>query len=134
MYIHGKAHTERCASYKGKVEVWCQYHIIRVEKYVDTNIQIFSPLMRSDIKNINRKVLRRFCMGRIFETLRQEKKFKMVLFGLSENNCHGYWFGSMWEIFKMESFKLYILKKVPKFDIIKLNLKITIGYRAKWSM
>ena len=26
-YIHGKAHTERCASNKGKVEVWCQYHI-----------------------------------------------------------------------------------------------------------
>ena len=86
------------------------------------------------MKNINRKVLWRFCMGRMFETLRQEKKFKMVLFGLSENNCHDYWFGSMWEIFKMESFKLYILKKLPKFDIVKLNLKITIGYRAKWSM
>ena len=47
--------------------------LIRVEKYVDNNIQIFSPLMRSDMKNINRKVLRRFCMGRMFETLRQEK-------------------------------------------------------------
>ena len=82
--------------------------LIRVEKYVDNNIQIFSSLMRSDMKNINRKVLWRFCMGRMFETLRQEKKFKMVLFGLSENNCHDYWFGSMWEIFKMESFKLYI--------------------------
>ena len=82
--------------------------LIRVEKYVDNNIQIFSSLMRSDMKNINRKVLWRFCMGRMFETLRQEKKFKMVLFGLSENNCHDYWFGSMWEIFKMKSFKLYI--------------------------
>ena len=30
---------------------------IRVEKYVDNNIQIFSSLMRSDMKNINRKVL-----------------------------------------------------------------------------
>ena len=29
----------------------------RVEKYVDYNIQIFSSLMRSDMKNINRKVL-----------------------------------------------------------------------------
>ena len=26
-YIHGTAHTERCASNKEKVEVWCQYHI-----------------------------------------------------------------------------------------------------------
>ena len=26
-YIHGKAHAERCASNKGKVEVWCQYRI-----------------------------------------------------------------------------------------------------------
>ena len=31
--------------------------LIRVEKYVDNNIQIFSSLMRSDIKNINKKVL-----------------------------------------------------------------------------
>ena len=62
--------------------------LIRVEKYVDNNIQIFSSLMRSDMKNINRKVLSRFCMERMFETLRQEKKFRMVLFGLSENNCH----------------------------------------------
>ena len=28
-----------------------------VEKYVDNNIQIFSSLMRSDMKNINRKAL-----------------------------------------------------------------------------
>ena len=68
--------------------------------------------MRSDMKNINRKVLGRFGMGRVFETLRQEKKFKIVLLGLSENNFHAYWFGSMWEIFEMESFKLYIRYKV----------------------
>ena len=60
------------------------------------------------MKNINRKVLWRFCKGRMFETLRQEKKFKMVLFGLSENDCHEYWFGSIWAMFKTESFKLYI--------------------------
>ena len=64
--------------------------LIRVEKYVDNNIQIFSSLMRSDMKNINRKVLSRFGLGRMFETLRQEKKFKIVLFGFSENNCHDY--------------------------------------------
>ena len=46
--------------------------------------------MRSDMKNINRKVLSEFCTGRMFETLRQEKKFKMVLSGLSENNYHEY--------------------------------------------
>ena len=64
--------------------------LIRDEKYVDI-IYIFFisyELMRSDMKIINRKVLRKFCMDRMFETLRQEKKFKMVLFGLSENNCH----------------------------------------------
>ena len=109
-YIHGKLHTESCVVTKGKLmsDVNITSDLIRVEKYVDNNIQFFSSLMRSDMKNINRKVLWRFCMGRMFETLRQEKKFKMVLFGLSENNCHDYWFGSMWEIFKMESFKLYI--------------------------
>ena len=42
------------------------------------------------MKDINRKVLTRICMGRMFETLEQEKKFKMFLFGLSENNCHDY--------------------------------------------
>ena len=31
--------------------------LIIVEKYVDNNIQIFSSLMRSDMKNINRKAL-----------------------------------------------------------------------------
>ena len=73
---------------KGKSDVNIISDLIRVEKYVDNNIQIFSSLMRSDMKNINRKVLSRFCMERMFETLRQEKKFRMVLFGLPENNCH----------------------------------------------
>ena len=45
------------------------------------------------MKNINRKVLWRFGMGRMFETLQQEKKLKMGLLSLSENNCHAYWFG-----------------------------------------
>ena len=44
----------------------------------------------------------------MLETLQQRKKFKIVLFGLSENNCHEYWFGSMRAMFKMESFRLYI--------------------------
>ena len=57
-------------------------------------------------------------MGRMFEILRQEKKFKMVWFGLSE-------------IFKMEPFKLYIPSKVTELDIAKLNLKISTGNRAK---
>ena len=63
--------------------------LVRVEKYVDNNIQIFSSLiMRSYMKNVNRKVLSIFCSG-MLETL-QQKKFKMVLFRLSENNCHDY--------------------------------------------
>ena len=45
-YIHGKEHTERCASNKGKVEVWSQYHIRPHKgwKYVDNNIHIFHLL------------------------------------------------------------------------------------------
>ena len=31
--------------------------LLRVEKYVNNNMQIFSSLMRFDMKNINRKVL-----------------------------------------------------------------------------
>ena len=42
---------------KGKSDVNIISDLIRVEKYVDNNIQIFSSLMRSDMKNINRKVL-----------------------------------------------------------------------------
>ena len=58
-YIHGKAHTERCLVTKGKLksDVNITSDLIRVEKYVDNNIQFLSSLMRSDMKNINRKVL-----------------------------------------------------------------------------
>ena len=70
-------------------------------------------------------------MDRVFETLQQEKKFKMVLFGLSENDCHEYSLGSMWPMFKMESFKLHIPQNLPKVDIAKLILKIIIGNRVK---
>ena len=74
-------------------------------------------------------------MGRMFETLWQEKKFKMVLLGLAENNCHDYWFGSMWERYlKWNHSSCTFLKKFPKLDIAKLNLKIGIGNRAKWSI
>ena len=96
-YIHGKERAERCASNKGKFELWCQYHI-RAHK----GWKIYRFLS-------NQKRFWRFCMGRMFEAFQQEKKFKMVLFGFSENNCHEYWFGSMWAMFNIESFKLYIL-------------------------
>ena len=47
--------------------------LVRVEKYVDNNIQIFSSLiMRFYMKNVNRKVLSIFCSG-MFETLQQQK-------------------------------------------------------------
>ena len=109
-YIHGKSHTEKCASKKRKVEAWCQYHIRSDKRWKICRQQYtyFSSLMRSDMKNINRKVLWGFCMSRMFETLLQEKKFKMILPGLSENNCREYWFGSMWGMIKMESFKLHM--------------------------
>ena len=42
---------------KSKSDVNTISDLIRVEKYVDNNIQIFSSLMRSDMKNINRKAL-----------------------------------------------------------------------------
>ena len=42
---------------KFKSDVNAISDLIRAEKYVDNNIQVFSSLMRSDKKNINRKVL-----------------------------------------------------------------------------
>ena len=42
---------------KLKFDVNTTSDLIRAEKYVDNNIQIFSSLMRSDMKNINGKVL-----------------------------------------------------------------------------
>ena len=42
---------------KFKSDVNAISDLIRAEKYVDNNIQVFSSLMRSDMKNINRKVL-----------------------------------------------------------------------------
>ena len=73
---------------KGKLkpDVNSMSDLLRDEQYVDNNIYV-SSLMNFDMKNINRKVLWRFCIGRMFETLRQEKKFKMVLLGLSEKIC-----------------------------------------------
>ena len=42
---------------KFKSDVSAISDLIRAEKYVDNNIQVFSSLMRSDMKNINKKVL-----------------------------------------------------------------------------
>ena len=48
-YVHSKEHIERCASNKGKVEVWSQYHIRPHKgwKYIDNNIHIFQFLWGS---------------------------------------------------------------------------------------
>ena len=86
------------------------------------------------MKNINRKVLWGFCMSRMFEILQQEKKFKMILPGLSKNNCHEYWFGCMWEMIKMDHLSCTFRKKLPKADIAKLILEISIGNCAKWNI
>ena len=69
--------------------------------------------MRPDMKNINRKVLRGFCMGRMSEILQQEKKG--------------------WGMIKME-LRCTFLKKLLKADIEKLILEISIGNRGKWSI
>ena len=42
---------------KWKSDVNIISDLIRVEKYVDNNIQVFLSLLRPDMKNINRKVL-----------------------------------------------------------------------------
>ena len=55
-------------NWKLKPDVNTISDLIRVEKYVDNNIQTFLSVMRFDIKNINRKVLWRFCLGRMFTT------------------------------------------------------------------
>ena len=58
-YIQGKAHLKGVLGTKGKLksDVNTISDLLRIEKYVDNNMQIFSSLMRFDMKNINRKVL-----------------------------------------------------------------------------
>ena len=87
--------------------------------------------MKFDMKNINRKVLWRFCIGRMFETLRQEKKFKMVLLGLSKIIAVGNDLVGCERSLKWNLLRCTFLKKLPKVDIAKLMLKISIGNRAK---
>ena len=82
--------------------------LIRDEKYVANNVHIFHLLWCLIWKILIGKYCEDSAWAECLKLYDKKKKFKMVLFGLSENNCHDYWFGSMWEIFKMESFKLYI--------------------------
>ena len=95
---------------KGKLksDVNIIWDLIRDEKYVDDNIHVFHLLWGLKWKILIGKYCEDSAWAECLKLYDKKKKFKMVLLGKSENNCHAYWFGSMWEIFKMESFKLYI--------------------------
>ena len=83
---------------------------------IDNNIQIFHLLWAL----IWRTLIGKYCEDSAWAECwklydkKKIKKFKMVLLGLPENNCHEYWFSSMWAMFKMESFKLYLTQIVTK--------------------
>ena len=67
----------------------------------------------------------------MFETLRQEKKFKMVLLGLSKIIAVSNDSVESEQCLKWIFLRCTFLKKLPKVDIAKLMLKISIGNRAK---
>ena len=83
---------------------------------IDNNIHIFHLLWALIWKTLIGKYCEDSAWAECWKLYDKKKikKFKMVLLGLPENNCHEYWFSSMWAMFKMESFKLYLTQIVTK--------------------
>ena len=70
-------------------------------------------------------------MGRMFETLRQEKKFKIFLLVCQEIIAM-ITDSVVWERYlKWNHLSCTFFKKLPKVDTAKLHLKIRFGNRAK---
>ena len=71
-------------------------------------------------------------MGRIFETLQQEKKSSKWFCLVSQKIIAMITVSVVCERYlKWNHLSCAFLKKLPKLDIAKLNLKISIGNRAK---
>ena len=93
---------------KGKLksDVGTISDLIRDEKYVDNNIHIFHLLWGLIWKILIGSIVRILHRQKVWN-FTTRKKVQNDFAWFSENNSHEYWFGSMWGMVKMESFKLH---------------------------
>ena len=108
--------------------------LIRDEKYVDTNIHIFHLLWGL----IWKILIGKYCEDsawaeclKLYDKKKSSKWFclicqKIIAMITDSVVCERY--------LKWNHLSCTFLKKLPKLDIAKLNLKISIGNRAKWSI
>ena len=108
--------------------------LIRVEKYVDNNLQIFHHL-RGLIWKI---LIGKYCEYsawaeclKLYDKKKNSKWFGLVCQKIIAMNtdsvvCERY--------LKWNHLSCIFLNKLPKIDITKLNLKNSIGNHAKWSI
>ena len=109
-------------------------NLIRVEKYVDYNIQIFHLLWGL----IWKILIGKYCEDsawaeclKLYDKKKSSKWFclvcqKIIAMITDSVVCERY--------LKWNHLSCTFLKKLPKLDIAKLNLKISIGNCAKWSI
>ena len=109
-------------------------HLIQEEKYVDNNIHIFHLLWGL----IWKILIGKYCEDsawaeclKLYDKKKSSKWFclvcqKIIAMITDSVVCERY--------LKWNHLSCTFLKKLPKLDIAKLNLKISIGNRAKWSM
>ena len=108
--------------------------LIRDEKYVDNNIHIFHLLWGL----IWKILIGKYCEDsawaeclKLYDKKKSSKWFclvcqKIIAMITDSVVCERY--------LKWNHLSCTFLKKLPKLDIAKLNLKISIGNRAKWSI
>ena len=121
-YIHSKSDVNTISD------------LIRVEKYVDNNIQIFHLLWGLIWKILTGKYCEDSAWAECFKLYDKKKSSKwfcsvcqkIIAMVTDSAVCERY--------LKWNHSSCTFLKKLPKLDIEKLNLKIGIGNRAKWSI
>ena len=108
--------------------------LIRDEKYVDNNIHIFHLLWGLIWKILVGKYCEDSAWAeclKLYDKKKSSKWFclvcqKIIAMITDSVVCERY--------LKWNHLSCTFLKKLPKLDIAKLNLKISIGNRAKWSI
>ena len=108
--------------------------LIRDEKYVDNNIQIFYLLWGLILKILIGKYCEDSAWAeclKLYDKKKSSKWFCLVcqkIIAMSTDSvvCE--------RCLKRDHLSCTFLKKLPKTDIAKLILKISIGNRAKWSI
>ena len=132
-YIHGKELTNRCASTKGKVEVWSQYHIRPHKgwKYVNNNIDIFDLLWGLIWKILIGKYFEDSawmeCL-KLYDKKKSSKWFYLVCHKIIAKITDSVVCG---RCLKLNHLSCTFFKKLRKVDIANLILKIGVGNRAK---